>query len=60
MKLRATITIDTNAHDFREAATIQKELDELCAQLAEKHENVSIDLRERREQKGRRTQTEDG
>jgi hypothetical protein len=52
MKLRATLTIDTDAKDFQEAAKIQAELEELCQQLSEKHDKVDFDLRERRAQKG--------
>lgn len=59
MKLRATINIDINAPDYREAAKIQERLDNLCAQLAEEYENVKIDLRERREQRGRGVRSTD-
>jgi hypothetical protein len=52
MKLRATLTIDTEAKDFQEAAKIQAELEELCQQLASKHTSVDFDIRERRAQKG--------
>lgn len=53
MKLRATITIDTEAKDFQEAAEIQKQLDELCQELSQKHTKVTFDIRERRAVKGR-------
>ena len=50
MKLRATITMDTEVASLRGAATWEDRIEKLAAELSTKgHENVTYDVKERRD-----------
>jgi hypothetical protein len=49
IKLKATIHIEIDATDYREAAKLETEIGDLTRNLAEKYGDVTYKIRERRD-----------
>lgn len=55
MKLRATITINFVANDYQDAAAHQNKLNQIAKGLSNDYDEVTLDFRERRDFKKKRS-----